>query len=392
MREQDGHRLDMRPVKITDKIVRELKSPRTKDQLVVRDIVQVGFAVRITATGHRTFIFNYTCNGVQRRMRIGSPPSWSVARAREEVKKLRRIVDSGTDPLLEQRRARDEERLSDVWEIYRTDVLFRRAAKTQTNVVSIWDRLILPALGSRKISAILQQDIERLHRSVSKNTPTQSNRMLASLQHVFSKAIQWSLVEKNPVKGIERNTEYQRVRYLSEDELVRFLTALRKTKATPSTLAIEFLLLTGARTGETFRAKWAEFDLNLGVWEKPPSNTKTRIRHRIPLGPEALAILEQAHVRQVNEYVFPGQKGSHLTTIKTIFTRLCLDADIKDFRPHDLRHSYASFLAMQDVPLLTIGRLLGHAQPNTTARYAHLGDDVLRSATSVVGRKVASER
>lgn len=392
MRERDGHGLDMKPLKITDKVVRELQPPPVKDQLVVRDTLQVGFAVRITATGHKTFIFNYTCNGAQRRMRIGSPPSWSVARAREEAKKLRRTVDSGTDPLLEQRRARDEERLSDVWERYRTDVLFRRATKTQKNVISIWNRLILPALGSRKISAILQHDIERLHLSISRKTPTQSNRMLASLQHVFSKAIQWNIVEKNPVKGIERNSENQRVRYLSEEELVRFLATLRGTKATPSTLAIEFLLLTGARSGETFRAKWGEFDLNLGVWEKPPSNTKTRIRHRIPLGPEALGILEQARVRRINEYVFPGQKGGHLTTIKTIFTRLCREANIHDFRPHDLRHSYASFLAMQDVPLLTIGRLLGHAQPNTTARYAHLGDDVLRSATSVVGRKVASDR
>ena len=348
----------------------------------------LGLAIRITRSGHRAFVFNYTCNGMQRRMTIGSPPAWSVVAARERAKEIRRQVDAGVDPLEEKRKASAEETLGGVWKRYREEVLAKRSAKTQANVASIWDRLVLPAIGNQRLSSIRQPDIERLHISVSKHTPTQSNRMLASVQHVFSKCIQWGLAERNPVKGIERNSETRRVRFLSEVELGRFLFVLRQSALTPSRLAIEFLLLTGARSGETFKAKWNEFDLDAATWQKPAGNTKSGKPHRVPLSPEALELLTSAQTLAVSEYVFPGQHGSHLTTVKTLFRRVRKEAGIDDFRVHDLRHSFASMLAKEGVPLLAIGKLLGHMQLSTTTRYAHLDDSSLRAATQLVGDKV----
>ncbi|MXO55288.1 tyrosine-type recombinase/integrase [Pontixanthobacter gangjinensis] len=378
----------MKQQKLTEKIVREMIPPSIQDQLIVRDIVMMGLAIRITRSGHRAFVFNYYCNGTQRRMTIGSPPAWSVSAARERAKQIRRQIDAGVDPLEEKRKARDEETLAGVWKRYRDDVLSTRSSKTQVNVTSIWDRLVLPALGRQRLAYIHQPDIEKLHRKVSQRTPTQSNRMLASIQHVFSKSIQWGLSEQNPVKGVERNREAGRVRFLSDTELERFLSVLRQSPKTPSSLAIEFLLLTGARSGETFRAKWSEFDLDAAVWQKPAANTKSRKLHRVPLSPEAIQLLLSSQRIAVNEYVFPGKSGAHLTTVKTLFTRLIKEARIEGFRIHDLRHSYASMLAIQGVPLLAIGNLLGHSQLSTTARYAHLDDSNLREATRMVGNKV----
>lgn len=376
--------------KITDRVVREAPIPIEADQAIVRDTSLQGFALRVTRSGHRSFIVNYTCNGLQRRMTIGSPPAWSVAAARERAKAIRRQVDAGIDPLEEKQRARAEPTMFFVWDRYRAEVLSTRSAKTQANVSSIWKRIVLPAIGRKRIANVAQSDVERLHRETSEQTPTQSNRMLASMQHVFNKSIQWKLTDHNPVKGVERNPEVRRVRYLSPKELETFLEELRRPPITPSSLALEFLLLTGARSGETFKAKWNEFDLDASIWSKPPKNTKSKKAHRIPLSPQAMSILEKAKKLAVGHYVFPGKSGAHLTTVKTRFTRVCKNAGITNFRVHDLRHSYASMLAMDGVPLLTIGHLLGHSQLSTTARYAHLDDASMRLATKMVGEKVRS--
>ncbi len=269
----------------------------------------------------------------------------------------------------------------------RPEILSRRATKTQSTVTSIWVRIVLPALGHRKLSSIGQSDIERLHSNVSSSTPTQSNRMLASLQHFYSKAIQWGLVSSNPVKGVERNAEERRERYLSKGELHRFLTAVRSRPVTPSTLAIQFLLLTGARSGETFKAKWCEFDFIEGVWVKPSAHTKRRRLHRVPLSSDAMAILDEASQIRTNEYVFAGMNDGNLTTVKKVFRSILREAGIDNFRPHDLRHTFASILVQGNVSLPTIGRLLGHTQVSTTNRYSHLDDGTLRSATSIIGQR-----
>ena len=315
-RESAGHEADMKQHKLTEKMVRELSPPSTQDQVILRDTILPGLGLRITKSGHRAFVFNYSCNGLQRRMTIGSPPAWSVAAARSRAKEIRRLVDKDVDPLEEKRNARAEEDLEGVWQHYREAVLATRSMKTQVNVLSIWDRLVLPALGNRRLSTIRQSDVERLHRKVSKRTPTQANRMLASLQHVFSKSIQWGLAEYNPVKGIERNDETRRVRFLGDNELKRFLSVLRKSHKTPSRLAIEFLLLTGARSGETFRAKWEEFDLVSAVWQKPKGNTKSGKPHRVPLSAEALQLLLSAKEIAINEYCSPSAIDRQVSVIE----------------------------------------------------------------------------
>lgn len=388
MLKRDGHMTDMNSQRITDKLVRGLLPPIVGNQMLVRDNLVSGFAVRITKTGFVSFVINYVSNGVQRRLTIGSPPAWSVSAAREEAKRLRRLADIGHDPIIERRRARAEQTLSQVWKRYETEVLAARAEKTQENVKSIWNRLIKPTLGSKRLSSILPQDIDRLHREVSKKTPTQSNRMLATLQHLFSKAIRWQLVTINPVKGVERNQEIHRERFLSEEELGRLVRVLDQKNQTPSILAIKFLLLTGARSGETFKAKWKEFDLTKGIWNKPRSNTKSGKSHRVPLAQEAIAVLIRAQSNRKNEYVFSGRYEGHLTTIKTVFSSVLMEAQIHDLRVHDLRHSYASLLLEQGVALVVIGRMLGHSQLVTTSRYAHLVDRDLRSAANLIGKKV----
>jgi integrase len=146
------------------------------------------------------------------------------------------------------------------------------------------------------------------------------------------------------------------------------------------------LLLTGARKGEALSATWDQFDLVAGVWTKPHALTKQKADHRIPLSAPARQLFARLHQKsEGSPWVFPGRRGRHREDTKYAWARICKTAGITGLRVHDLRHSYASTLAGAGVSLPTIGALLGHSMPSTTARYAHLLDDPLRAATERAG-------
>jgi len=148
---------------------------------------------------------------------------------------------------------------------------------------------------------------------------------------------------------------------------------------------------------------WDQFDLTEGVWTKPSSHTKQKSEHRVPLSAPARKLLADMRAdaealaiekgREVSPFVFPARGGvlRPMTEIKKTWAALCKAAKIDGVRVHDLRHSYASMLASADLSLPVIGALLGHTQPGTTARYAHLFDDPLRAATERVGAIVTGK-
>jgi len=173
-------------------------------------------------------------------------------------------------------------------------------------------------------------------------------------------------------------------------------------------------MLTGARRGEVLSAHWDMFDLEAGVWVKPSAHTKQRTEHRVPLSAPAVALLKELKEGAAGPFVFPGTNGRPLCDVKRTWLTVCRDAGLAKQEPkrtgggrpalgkdgmrlltwratarlHDLRHTYASVLASQGLSLPIIGALLGHTQPQTTARYAHLLDDPLRAATELVGTLV----
>jgi integrase len=150
--------------------------------------------------------------------------------------------------------------------------------------------------------------------------------------------------------------------------------------------AIRLLLLTGARCGEVLGAKWEQLDLCEGKWRKPASLTKQNAEHELPLNAPARQVLADLYEqRGTGQYVFPSRLGGHRVDIRGAWRELLRAADIKGLRIHDLRHSHASFLVSAGFSLPTVGALLGHSNPTTTSRYAHLFDEVTRQATERVG-------
>jgi len=173
--------------------------------------------------------------------------------------------------------------------------------------------------------------------------------------------------------------------------LARLVDALNGHPNRRAANAVRLLLLTGARRGEVLAATWEQFDLAAGVWTKPSAHTKQKRAHRVPLSAPALALLltmraEAEAAGHGSPHLFPGDApGKPLGDIKNFWGSVCRRAGVAGVRLHDLRHQYASMLASAGLSLPIIGRLLGHTQAQTTARYAHLFDDPLRQATERVG-------
>jgi integrase len=382
-----------RDIRLSDALVRSLTAPHSGNRITYErgKGAITGFGVRITAASAKSFVLNYTLAGRERRYTIGTYPAWSVGAARDEAKRLRQDVDRGIDPLGAREAEREAATVNELGDRYLAEHAIRK--RTGKDDESMLQRLVRPELGNQKVAAITFADIDRLHRKITQQArPYQANRMLALLSKMFSLSIRWEMRSDNPAKGVERNLEAKRHRYLTGDELRRLTEALAKHSSPIAANAIRLLLLTGARRGEVLSATWDQFDLEAAVWVKPSSHTKNKLRHRVPLSAPARQLLVQMRDeeaacaqqggRSPSPYAFPGRKGDGpMVEIKKTWASLCKAAGIAGVRIHDLRHTYASVLASSGLSLPIIGALLGHTQPSTTARYAHLFDDPLRIAT-----------
>jgi integrase len=349
-----------------------------------------GFGLRITPSGFKTFILVYRVNGQERRMRIGSPPQWTIARARKRAVELKRAVDVGEDPQGERVADRQAPSVKALCELYIADHLPRLRPASAREYRSLILTKIIPAIGSKKVAEVAFQDVDRLHRSM-RARPYRANRCVAVLSMLFALAIKLGWRGTNPAKGIDRYREEPRKRYLSEGELESLLSALDAHHDPQAADIIQLLVLTGGRKSEILAATWTQFDLESGIWTKPSSHTKQKTIHIVPLSQEAVELLREIH--GTSNFVFPGGGATgHRADVKKNWSAICRAANINGLRIHDIRHSYASFAINDGETLETIGALLGHSQSSTTSRYSHLIDAPQRRATGKVGKIVAGAR
>jgi integrase len=379
--------------RLTDDFARSVPAPTALKSKIHYDAQVKGFGLRVTKAGARAFVLNYRADGVERRLTIGSYPDWKVSTARKEATRLKRLVDQGEDPMGERHEDRAAPTMSNLCDRYLTERAPRKRETSRREDAALIKRWIKPEFGTRKVSDIRHADVDALHRKITDyGTPIRANRTMALISKMFSLAVRWEMRADNPAKGIERNNEEARERYVIGDELRRLIDALASYPNQMTANVIRLLLLTGARRGEVLAARWDQFDLEAGVWVKPSSHTKQKRLHRVPLSAGArLLLVEIKTSAGSSEFLFPSELGTkgHLTEIKKAWASIKLAAGLDGVRTHDLRHSYASILASSGLSLPVIGALLGHTQASTTKRYAHLFDDPLRAATDRVGAVMA---
>jgi integrase len=380
---------------LSDAMVRRLALPE-KGNHITWDTALSGFGIRVTAGGCKSYVYDYYVRGSGRRRRftIGQFPTWTSGAARIKARELRRRVDNEEDPLGDIKEARAAETVDDLADRFVEEHLLpKRRQSTISAYQSILKKYIRPHFRHLKVRDVAFEHIDALHRHVTKiGGPYTANRCIAVCSKMFNLAIRWNMRTDNPVRGIERNAEIERKRYLDSDELARLVKALAEYPDQQSANVIRLLMFTGARKSEILAMRWADADLNTGIWTKLGSTTKQKTDHIVPLSAPALQLLKDIQKQQtakrhtLGQWVFPANsKTGHAIDPRYGWNALCRAAGITNIRIHDLRHSFASLLGSGGASLPLIGAILGHSNPKTTARYVHLFQNPQRAAVDQVG-------
>ena len=273
--------------------------------------------------------------------------------------------------------------LADLIDKYIKEALPRKARTTQEadRIRLAWwkehlGHLILKHLTPEE----LQDALPAIAASGRGNGDTSIRRHVAALSAALQAAREWRWIAGNPARELKLPPEPRgRLRYLSPEELARFLEAVRRSRNPMLAPAVLLSLSTGMRKGELLALTWDCIDLERG--HVVLYNTKNGTNRGVPLTRQAVDVLrEYGKVRRLDTpLVFPRASGKGGAFMRRAFLSALKAAVVADFRWHDLRHTCASYLAMAGVPLLSIAEILGHRTLQMTKRYAHLSADTVRA-------------
>lgn len=348
-----------------------------------------GFGLRVLRSGRKGYVVQYRAGRRSRRMSLGPSTILTCEQARTRAMGIIAAARNGDDPAAR----RDAERqtitvkeLADRFDKEHVSVRIKQS--TAKGYRRLLDRTILPALGRHRVTEVTRADVAKLHHDL-RHIPYEANRCLEVMSKMFSLAEMWGLRPdgSNPRKHIKKYAEEKRERFLSPAELKRVGEVLRDMESEgiemrSAIAASRLLILTGCRLGEIMTLKWEHVDLPAKALRLPDSKTGAKVVH---LGQPAIVVLEKIVKVEKNPWVIVGTlPGARLTDLQPFWQRVRARAGLKDVRIHDLRHTFASIAVASGHGLPMIGKLLGHTQVQTTARYAHLADDPVKIAADLV--------
>ena len=339
-----------------------------------------GFGLRVLPSGGKRFFVHCQHRGERVWKIVGDAATMDVrearSRARETLAAIRRGEGAPRDP--------GESLFEAV-----ADAAFlnhERLWKPGTLAVNrIYLRnQILPHFAGRQIDDIESSDVRNWFASL-RATPVAADRSMPVLSVIMREAEAMGLRPEgsNPCKGIRRYRRKGRERFLSDQEIRRLSAALsaHEGRSAEQVAIIRLLLLTGCRKGELLTLRWSDYrEGNLFL-----RDSKT--------GPRTVWLSEPARtlidtLKREGSWVFPARRSAGSQSkgsLDRFWWRLRAEVGLDDVRLHDLRHTHASIALREGETVLAIGRLLGHASPETTLKYTHLSDVMAIQAAEVVG-------
>jgi site-specific recombinase XerD len=276
--------------------------------------------------------------------------------------------------------------LNDFWEQYYWPHIKTRL-RTCRNIESMWRLRIQPIFGNQYLDEVKVVELERFqtHLIESQLSGSHVTGHIKLLSRMFTLAIQWELITKNPCDKVEyMKFDNQKERFLSVDEQQRFIQVLMQHPERPVNLLMIFLLVTGVRSGVAKALRWSWINKESQTITVPPSVAKNKRQNTIMLNSTAMDILNRLSGID-SSYVFinPRTKLPY-NDFKKSFKRALREADISDaVRIHDLRHTFCSNLVSNNVSLASVQQLANHACYSTTLRYAKVSQETLRHACQV---------
>jgi len=414
-----------------------LPLPAEGKRLVCHDTKTTGLQLRVSAGGVKTFsLYRRTKGGSPERVTLGRYPEMSIEQARRKSAEINAAIEFGANPAEVKRAHKGELTFGDLFKQY-LDRHAKTRKRTWEDDEQRYQQYLEKPLGSKKFSGITRQSIALIHSDITRaGHPIVANRILALISSVFGRTLEWGLVDNNPARGIRRNPEISRDRFLQSNEMPRFFAALVEE---PNTTVRDYLLLsllTGARRSNVLAMRWVDISLDEGIWRIPV--TKNGTPQNVTLSPEALAILgsRQNDIGRSTNYVFPGHgKSGHLMEPRKGWVRIfdrdeltqlierieaaghkfvpaddpvagnmtpeSLEATLKrarmmakqaginiddvrieNLRIHDLRRTLGSWQAKTGASMAIIGKSLNHKSQQTTAIYARLDLDPVRQSVN----------
>ena len=361
-----------------------------------------GFGIRVYPSGGKVFVAQArerTGDRLPKRVTVGRHGVLNADEARQRAALIIARIKAGEDPVPLPLAARlnGGPTVADLAERYLEEhVEARLKPRTQTSVRGVLRRHILPALGKLPLEAVERSHVVELHRELS-DRPVTANRAVKVLSHMYRLAEGWGLAPEgfNPCRSVEKYPERSRERFLTDAEFDRLGQALDEALdsgvVSPlAVTAIHLLMLTGCRKSEILTLHWTDVDPEAGELRLADAKSGPRT---VQLPPAAVGLLGTLPRRNDSLWVFPGgdRDGRLSGGLDRAWRIVRASADLEDVRLHDLRHSFASRALALGETLPVIGKLLGHHDIETTARYAHLAQNSVHEAAERIAVSIASD-
>ena len=351
--------------------------------------------VSITPSGKRVYYWYGRVRAEPRPVeyKIGVAGKVTLSYARDEARKFNNSAAGGESPAKVLQALKQKNRASltvgQVWDKYKAERLEATGRASTLRTDDSRYKLHLSAWARVRVGDITEQLAKDFHRELAAaKSPAIADKTLKLLRRMLT----FAEIRPNPARakskenpsGVAFVGDVKRTRFLSIEELARLAIALENAANTTIADALRFALMTGARKSNICRARWSDMHLGQSLWIIPASESKNGKPMPIVLAPPAVDLLKRRReLSKKSPYVFPGRRPENpVTELKTTWDKIRTAAKIEDCRIHDLRHTLASHLAMNGTSLLAIGKQLGHANMQSTARYSHLDLAAIRPATA----------
>ncbi|MDE0409050.1 MAG: tyrosine-type recombinase/integrase [Alphaproteobacteria bacterium] len=364
---------------LTDARVSALKPRKTIRE--VRDGKLRGFGVRVSPSGRKRFFVQCQHGGERIWKIVGDAGTMSTNEARASAAAMLTAIRRG-----EEAPASCDEILFEAV----AETVFRRHERVwKPGTLKVnrgyLRKQLLPHFAGRPIAAIDRQEVRNWFARL-RATPVAADRSMPILSVVMREAESMGLRPEgsNPCRGIRRYRRKGRERFLSDEEIGRLSERLvaHESRFPRQAAIVRLLLLTGCRRGEILTLRWSDYrEGNLFL-----RDGKTGPR-TVWLSEPARAVLDG--LERKGRWVFPASRGDRphgATWLEHFWTRVRAEAGLEDVRLHDLRHTTASLALRRGETVLAIGRLLGHRRAETTLKYIHLADAMVREAAETVGK------
>ncbi|WP_371220045.1 tyrosine-type recombinase/integrase [Orientia tsutsugamushi] len=361
--------------------ISKIKPPKEKRD-VYRDTKDKGLFLEVLYGGTKTFYLGITIKGVYRKIKLGNFPNISVNYARKKTLILKGQIAKGIDPL----KTKNASTLKEVYNLY----INHRKLKDSSKILykGIMNKY-LKNLHYIHVSSIRKEDIYKIFNNANKGGKYSANKTLKLIKAILNIAVELELIEKNPANGIKIHKMQARDRYITLEEMPRFLAAVEEDKNPYLKYFVYISLYTAARRNNVLSMRWENIRLEEGVWYIP--ETKNGESQTVPLINLLIEKLKQYPYSSESELVFPRQRvnSGHLKSINVAWKRVCKRAGLKNLRIHDLRRTVGSWMAKFGISMAIISKLLNHNDPQSTKFYIHLNTNVVRDAIQKFANEIA---